>query len=202
MTSSDAVVLMVGGVGQLYVCTATNVWTGVNTTWTTPGTIGSSSPNTGAFTTLSATGKISLTTGNSLCWNNDTGISRDSADIVDFGNCTPGDVSATVKAASAIFGGAPLAGCTAGLEVGSPICGVFAMATGVSTNTDGAGNITASGSSALYNFVGTYTVRPICWARDVTTNVMVATLIVTTTTLTATTTGATDSVDYGCTPRD
>lgn len=98
-------------------------------------------------------------------------------------------------------GSAPL-GCTSGVFLGVTICGVPALATGVSSNTDGAGTLTASSNTASRNFTGTYTAYPICWAVDHTTHVFVATLTVTTTSLTATTTGASDIVDYGCTIRD
>lgn len=47
---------------------------------------------------LNTTGDLYQATGTTHCWNQDTGISRDSADTIDFGNCTPGDTSATLQA--------------------------------------------------------------------------------------------------------
>lgn len=62
-----------------------------------PPPIGSTTPNTGAFTTLSATQDVSLSTGKVIKWNSDTGLSRDAAGVIDVGNGTQGDKSGRLR---------------------------------------------------------------------------------------------------------
>lgn len=48
---------------------------------------------------------LQFPSGTAINWNNDTGISRDSAAVLDVGNGTAGDKSGTINAASAVFTG-------------------------------------------------------------------------------------------------
>lgn len=121
-------------------------------TFAIPGSIGSTTPSTGVFTTLTVNTQLNQAIGTSHCWNSDSGISRDSAGVFDFGNCTPGDKSGTVQAASGIFGSGPgslqvttgafsrLSACVAGLE------GTMAPVNDSTTATWG-GTITGSGTN-------------------------------------------------------
>ena len=59
----------------------------------------------GASDINSFAGVIQMATGKTLSWNSDTGISRDSAGVIDIGNGTQGDKSGTLNVAT--FGGAP-----------------------------------------------------------------------------------------------
>ena len=76
--------------------------------------------------------------------------------------------------------------------------------TGVSTNTDMAGTLTASGSTASYTFSNTtYVSHPICQASDETTVTSAIKITYTAaTSVTFTTPGATDVIDYSCVPRN
>lgn len=72
-------------------------------TWSAPGTIGSGTPNTGAFTTLSATGQITstLTTGTApLAVTSTTKVTNLNADLLDGGDwAAPGAIGSTTPAA-------------------------------------------------------------------------------------------------------
>lgn len=70
-------------------------------------TIGTTTPSSGIFTTLSATLTLSLSSTSVLTFNSDTGISRDSAAVIDFGNGTQGSSIATLQMSSFILGGTP-----------------------------------------------------------------------------------------------
>lgn len=106
---------------------------------------------------------------------------------------------AALAAGSGIFG-APPAGCTAGLLVGTGMCG-GTPATGVSTNTDGAGEVTMSAGTASVTFAGTYVIHPICVAFDLTTKTTLVQIAYTGATIVTFTAGTSDVVDYQCTVR-
>ena len=73
---------------------------------------------------------------------------------------------------------------------------VPSIRTGVSTNTDLAGQLTLASGTVSYTFIGTYLSAPICTASD-TTAIAAVRVTTTTTTLTIQGTG-TDVVNYGC----
>jgi hypothetical protein len=74
------------------------------------------------------------------------------------------------------------------------------VATGVSANTDFAGQLTLASGSVSYGFTGTYTSAPICTAND-TTAVNAVKVSATTTALTLTGTGS-DVINYICVGRN
>jgi hypothetical protein len=73
---------------------------------------------------------------------------------------------------------------------------------GVSSNSDLNGELTASSNTASYSFTGTYTSHPICTASDETSRNAVQVTYTGTTSVTFTTSGSTDVVSYQCTFRN
>lgn len=75
----------------------------------------------------------------------------------------------------------------------------FAIGSGTASNTDGVGELTMSGGTAVYNFSNTWTSVPACWIHDQTTptNDHTNTLTVSTTQLIVNA-GTSDVVQYGC----
>lgn len=76
------------------------------------------------------------------------------------------------------------------------------IGSGVSSNTDFNGELTASASSASYSFTGTYTTHPTCVGIDVTSRSAVQVTYTGVASVTFTTSGATDVVDYVCIARN
>jgi hypothetical protein len=117
------------------------------------------------------------------------------------------DTQLLVQAAHCVIAG-PVSGtaaptCRALLASDLPTSIVAAgLRTGVSTNTDLAGRVTASGGTATYTFTGTYITPPVCITQDDTTIASLLTKTVSATTLTVTTSGATDTVSYICAGRN
>lgn len=62
---------------------------------------------------LTLSSALSMAAGQALSWNSDTGISRDAAGVIDFGNGTPGDKSGTINAATANITGVSTLGTLA-----------------------------------------------------------------------------------------
>jgi hypothetical protein len=73
---------------------------------------------------------------------------------------------------------------------------------GVSSNSDLNGELTASSNTASYSFTGTYTSHPICTASDETSRNAVQVTYTGTTSVTFTTSGSADVVSYQCTFRN
>lgn len=79
-------------------------------------TIGTDALGVTGTTSLSDT--LKLVTGKAIAWNGDTGLSRDSAGIVDVGNGTAGNTSGTVKANQFIAGNSLIVGGNQGVIAG------------------------------------------------------------------------------------
>jgi hypothetical protein len=71
------------------------------------------------------------------------------------------------------------------------------VSTGLSSNTDLAGQLRMSNGTASYHFQKSYSTPPICTASD-TTSIASVKVTVTQTALTLATTGLSDVVDYAC----
>jgi len=79
---------------------------------------------------------------------------------------------------------------------GAVYCSIPNLATGTSSNSDFAGQLTLSSGTATYSFTGLYTNPPVCTATD-TTSVAATQVVVTASTLTVNGSG-TDVVNYVC----
>jgi hypothetical protein len=99
------------------------------------GTVGATTPTTGAFTS------VSLTAGFALAWNADVGLSRSAAGTLNLGDGTAGTSSGTLVLAKTTFAG--------NANLTSPSLGNLQLGTGATTGAGGSlslTNLTASGT--------------------------------------------------------
>jgi hypothetical protein len=99
------------------------------------GTVGATTPTTGAFTS------VSLTAGSALAWNADVGLSRSAADTLNLGNGTAGSSSGTLVLTKTTFAG--------NANLTSPSSGNLQLGTGGTTGAGGSlslTGLTASGT--------------------------------------------------------
>ena len=92
------------------------------------GTVGATTPTTGAFTT------VSLTAGSPLSWNADVGLSRSGAATLNLGDGTQGSSSGTLVLTKTNFSG--------NANITSPSAGIIQVGTGNTTGTGGTVNAT------------------------------------------------------------
>ena len=99
------------------------------------GTVGATTPTTGAFTS------VSLTAGSALAWNADVGLSRSAAATLNLGNGTAGSSSGTLVLTKTNFAG--------NANLTSPSSGNLQLGTGATTGAGGSlslTGLTASGT--------------------------------------------------------
>jgi hypothetical protein len=107
---------------------------------------------TGALNNM---GSLTMQSGQQMNWNGDTGLSRDSAGVLDVGNGTPGDKSGTVQAAAINAVGSAntvsLTGATSGNAVSVTASGSDTNV-GITfvTKGNGAVGVTSSGSPQFF----------------------------------------------------
>lgn len=109
------------------ILTSNNVFTGTNS-FTAPISV------TGALT---VTGNVVMSSGQVHVWNNDTGLSRDAADVIDVGNGTQGDKSGTLQFTSAKLLTAGVITWNADTGFSRDAAGVIDVGNGVAADVSG-----------------------------------------------------------------
>ena len=135
------------------------------------GTVGATTPNTGAFTTLSATGNVTLGDASTDTLNvGNGGLVKDASGNVGIGPSSPAyklDVTGTINSGASTATGYNLVFRTSGITTGRAQTALTNTSgdfyTGIEGSTAGA---TVAGSAAYSAFAGTFTANPLYFVTN------------------------------------